>query len=109
MENKKEKIEDFKTAISSTVKSLSNSEKIEVIFGNQNTSADKNSIRLPEIEKINNNLNYKQVRAVADSKSRKYRFSNSKIFEQFEPKGNITKQLYKISEKIRWKKLVQVF
>ena len=105
MENKKEKIEDFKTAISSTVKSLSNSEKIEVIFGNQNTSADKNSIRLPEIEKINNNLNYKQVRAVADSKSLKYRFSNSKIFKQFEPEGNISKQLYKISEKIRCEKI----
>ena len=30
VENKKEKIADFKTAISSTVKSLSNSEKIEV-------------------------------------------------------------------------------
>ena len=30
MENKKEKIADFKTAISSTVRSLSNSDKIEV-------------------------------------------------------------------------------
>ena len=105
MENKKEKIEDFKTAISSTVKSLSNSEKIEVIFGNQNTSADKNSIRLPDLEKINDTLNYKQVRAIADSKSLKYRFSNSKIFEQFEPEGNISKQLYKISEKIRCEKI----
>ena len=105
MENKKEKIEDFKTAISSTVKSLSNSEKIEVIFGNQNTSTDKNSIRLPDLEKINNTLNYKQVRAIADSKSLKYRFSNSKIFEQFEPEGNISKKLYKISEKIRCEKI----
>jgi len=105
LENKKEKIEDFKTAISSTVKSLSNSEKIEVIFGNQNTSTDKNSIRLPDLEKINNTLNYKQVRAIADSKSLKYRFSNSKIFEQFEPEGNISKKLYKISEKIRCEKI----
>ena len=105
MENKKEKIEDFKTAISSTVKSLSNSEKIEVIFGNQNTSDDKNYIRLPDLEKINNTLNFKQVRAVADSKSLKYRFSNSKIFKQFEPEGNISKQLYKISEKIRCEKI----
>ena len=105
MENKKEKIEDFKTAISSTVKSLSNSEKIEVIFGNQNTSADKNSIRLPDLEKINDTLNYKQVRAIADSKSLKHRFSNSKIFKQFEPEGNISKQLYKISEKIRCEKI----
>ena len=105
MENKKEKIEDFKTAISSTVKSLSNSEKIEVIFGNQNTSEDKNSIRLPDLEKINDTLNYKQVRAVADSKSLRHRFSNSKIFKQFEPEGNISKRLYKISEKIRCEKI----
>ena len=32
VDNKKEKIEDFKTAISSTVRSLSNSQKIEVSF-----------------------------------------------------------------------------
>ena len=37
VENKKEKIADFKTAISSTVRSLSNSEKIEVSFGNDSS------------------------------------------------------------------------
>ena len=41
MNNKKENIEDFKTAISSTVKSLSNSEKIEVSFGNQVNKNDQ--------------------------------------------------------------------
>ena len=41
MENKKEKIEDFKTAISSTVRSLSNSEKIQVSFGNENPKSEK--------------------------------------------------------------------
>ena len=35
MDYKKNKIEDFKTAISSTVRSLSNLDKIEVFFGNQ--------------------------------------------------------------------------
>ena len=58
MENKKEKIADFKTAISSTVRSLSNSEKIEVSFGNDTSKSDKNSIRLPELSSINNKLNY---------------------------------------------------
>ena len=58
MENKKEKLEDFKTAISSTVRSLSNSEKIEVFFGNQSPKSEKNSIRLPELDQINNKLNY---------------------------------------------------
>ena len=49
VENKKEKIADFKTAISSTVRSLSNSEKIEVSFGNDSSKSGKNSIRLPEL------------------------------------------------------------
>ena len=51
MENKKEKLEDFKTAISSTVRSLSNSEKIEVFFGNQVSKTDKNVIRLPKYKR----------------------------------------------------------
>ena len=96
MENKKEKIEDFKTAISSTVRSLSNSEKIEVSFGNENPKSEKNSIRLPDLNQINNKLNYNQIRAIADSKSLRHRFSNAKTFKQYEPEGNISKQLYKI-------------
>ena len=105
MENKKEKLEDFKTAISSTVRSISNSEKIEVYFGNQTPKTEKNSIKLPEINQNNNNLNYNQIRAIADSKSLRFRFSNNKTFKQYEPEGNISKQLYKISEKIRCEKI----
>ena len=41
MEKKKEKLENFKTAIGSTVKSLSNSENVEVSFGNQVTKSKK--------------------------------------------------------------------
>ena len=105
LENKKEKLEDFKTAISSTVRSLSNSEKIEVSFGNQSPKSEKNSIKLPDLSQINNKLNYNQIRAMADSKSLKFRFSNSKTLKQYEPRGNISKKLYKISEKIRCEKI----
>ena len=105
MENKKEKIADFKTAISSTVRSLSNSEKIEVSFGNDASKSGTNSIRLPELSPINNKLNYNQIRAIADSKSLRHRFSDPKTFKQYEPDGNISKQLYKISEKIRCEKI----
>ncbi len=105
VENKKEKIADFKTAISSTVKSLSNSEKIEVSFGNDTSKSSKNSIRLPELSSINNKFNFNQIRALADSKSLRHRFSDSKTFKQYEPDGNISKQLYKISEKIRCEKI----
>ena len=71
MEKKSEILENFKTAIGSTVKSLSNSENVEVSFGDQNTQSKNNSIKLPEIEQINNKINYSQIRALADSKSLK--------------------------------------
>ena len=51
-ENKKEILENFKAAISSTVKSISNSQKIEVFFGSQNTNASKDTVNLPEVENI---------------------------------------------------------
>jgi cobaltochelatase CobT len=105
VENKKEKIADFKTAISSTVKSLSNSEKIEVSFGNDRSKSEKNSIRLPELSPVKNKFNYNQIRAIADSKSLRHRFSDHKTFKQYEPVGNISKQLYRISEKIRCEKI----
>ncbi|MBD1146551.1 cobalamin biosynthesis protein CobT [Pelagibacterales bacterium SAG-MED28] len=105
MENKKEKIEDFKTAISSTVRSLSNSEKIEVSFGNESPKSEENTIRLPDLNQINNKLNYNQIRAIADSKSLRLRFSDAKTFKQYEPEGNISRQLYRISEKIRFEKI----
>jgi cobaltochelatase CobT len=105
VDNKKEKFEDFKTAISSTVRSISNSEKIEVSFGNQTPKSEKNSIKLPELGQIDNKLNFDQIRAIADSKSLNFRFSNDKTFKKYEPEGNISKRLYKISEKIRCEKI----
>ncbi len=60
MEKKSEILENFKTAIGSTVKSLSNSENIEVSFGNRNFHSKTTSIKLPEIEQINNKINFGQ-------------------------------------------------
>ena len=105
MDNKKEKLEDFKTAISSTVRSISNSRKIEVSFGNQISNSDNSTIKLPELSQISNKLNFEEIRAMADSKSLNFRFSNNKTFKKYEPKGNISKKLYKISEKIRCEKI----
>ena len=108
VENKKEKIEDFKAAISSTVRSLSNSQKIEVSFGNEISKTNQNLIKLPDLQKISNTVNYEEIRAIADSKSLNHRFSNKKTLKKYEPKGNISKKLYSISEKIRCEKLEQV-
>ena len=105
VDTKKERLEDFKTAISSTVKSLSNSPKIEVSFGNQISKTDQKSIRLPDLNPTKNKLNFEEIRAIADSKSLMFRFSNEKILKNYEPTGNISKKLYKISEKIRCEKI----
>ena len=105
METKKEKLEDFKAAISSTVKSLSNSEKVEVIFGNELSKSDKSSIKLPELDQSSNRVNYEKIRAIADSKSLELRFSNSEILKKFVPEGRVSKKLYNIAEKIRYEKI----
>ena len=102
---KKEKLENFKVAISSTVKSLSNSPKIEVSFGNQISKTDQKLIKLPDLNSLNNKINYGEIRAIADSKSLMVRFSDEKIFKYYEPEGNISKRLFKISEKIRCEKI----
>jgi len=105
VENKKEKLEDFKAAISSTVRSLANSHKVEVTFGNQSVKNSNNSIKLPDLHEIKDEINYEEIRAIADSKSLKLRFSNNETLKKYEPEGNISKKLYKISEKIRCEKI----
>ena len=105
VEIKKNKIEDFKTAISSTVKSLSNLDKIEVHFGNQVSKSSENSIKLPDLNLVNNRFNHEEIRAIADSKSLRLRFSNPKTLKEHEPSGNISKKLYEISEKIRCERI----
>ena len=105
MESKKEKIEDFKAAISSTVRSLSNSKKIEVCFGSQDIKSNDITVKLPDLYHASNKFNYEEIRAIADSKSLLLRFSNNKTLKKYEPKGKISKKLYKISEKIRCEKI----
>ncbi len=105
VDTKKEKLEDFKTAISSTVRSLSNSQEVEVFFGTQTPQSKKNVIRLPNVDQANERLNFDEIRAIADSKSLRYRFSNKETFKKYEPEGNISKKLFAISEKIRCEKI----
>ena len=50
MEKKGTIIENFKIAITSTVKSISNIDKIEVIFGVNDLNSEKTIINLPELE-----------------------------------------------------------
>ena len=105
MNTKKENIENFKAAINSTVRSISNSQKVEVSWGNQSININKKSIKLPELDNLNSISDLNKIRAIADSKSLRLRFSNKKILKKYEPDGNISKKLYDISEKIRCEKI----
>ena len=97
-------IQNFKTAIASTIKSLSKKEKVEVVFGNEKNKAQTDAIFLPDLNK-ENKINFLKIRALADSESLKLRFSDKKIYKIFEPKGSISRELYRIAEKIRYEVL----
>ena len=97
MEKKEDLIKDFKIAIASTVKSVSNVNDLEVVFGNQNFQTDKTTIKLPEMDSTNNKINYIKARALADSEALKIRYSNKKILESQEPKGYVSIYLYSIA------------
>ncbi len=97
-------IQNFKTAIASTIKSLSKKEKVEVVFGNEKNKAQTDVIFLPDLNK-ENKINFLKIRALADSESLKLRFSDKKIYKIFEPKGSISRELYSIAEKIRYEVL----
>ena len=102
MQKKEEIIENFKTAIKSTIKSLSNNDKLEISFGGQEISVENNKLRLPEINEFQNKINFNLTRAQADSESLKLRYSDKKILKAFEPAGSKAKKLYEIAERIRY-------
>ena len=105
MQKKEEILESFKTAIKSTIKSISNKEDIEISFGGQDILSENNKLKLPEINEFQNKINFDQTRAIADSESLKLKYSDKKILKNFEPTGSKARKLYQIAEKIRYESL----
>jgi cobaltochelatase CobT len=101
---KENPIANFKTAISSTIKTISEDDNVEITFGNQNSSSSEKVIKLPNLEE-NTKIDYTSVRAFADSEALKIKYSNLKVYESNKPKGSISKKLYQIAEKIRYEKI----
>ena len=60
---------------------------------------------MPELDSLNNKVDYMKTRALADSEALKIRYSSSKILKYYEPKGEISKKLYAVAEKIRYEKI----
>ena len=80
MIKKEDIILNFKTAIASTIKSLSKKENVEVVFGNEKNNEQTDVIFLPDLNK-ENKINFLKIRALADSESLKLRLSDTKIYK----------------------------
>ena len=102
MEKKTENIENFKTAITSTVRSIIGDQKIEVLFNKDGSSSDKKTINLPDIKEENGVIQYNKIRALADSEALRLKFSDQEIYNTFVPEGEVSKLLYASAEKIRY-------
>ena len=96
--------EKFKAAVSSAVKVISEKFDIEIKFSN-NISSKKDSLTLPEVASLKKLQDFTNFRAFADSEALKLKYTNSKTFNENEPKGTIAKALYSIAEKIRYEKI----
>jgi len=109
MEKKTEIIENFKKAITSTIKSIAGDQNIEVKFSSEKTIRDKKTIILPNIKNTDNLSDYIQTRGLADSEALKFKCSDIDIYNNFEPQGNISKLLYAVAEKIRYENLGSLY
>ena len=105
MEKKVEILENFKRAITSTIKSIIGDQDIEVVFGQEATKNNKKTINLPSLENINSKIDYIKTRGLADSETLRLKCSDPSIYNSFEPQGNISKLLYAVAEKIRYEKI----
>jgi len=105
MEKKVENLENFKKAITSTIKSIIGKQNIDVVFGNDAGGRGVNTIKLPIIQNLDNKIDYIKARALGDSEALKLRCSDNKIYNSFEPQGNISKLLYAVAEKIRYENI----
>ena len=96
--------EKFKSAVSSTVKAISENFNLEIKFSN-NVSSKKNSLNLPEISSLKRLQDFTNLRAFADSEALKIKYTDKKIYLENEPDGTVSKALYAIAEKIRYEKI----
>ena len=105
METKAENVENFKKAITSTIKSIIGDQNIDVTFGNEVAKKNTSIINLPSIQSVDNKIDYIKTRALADTEALKLRCSDVNVYSSFEPQGNISKLLYAAAEKIRYENI----
>ena len=97
-------LENFKQALVSTIKSISEVSDCNVTFGEQK-SKDYKSARLPKIKKLKKFQDFLSIRATADSEALRLKYCNKSVFDMHKPKGSKAQKLYEIAEKIRYEKI----
>tara|TARA_A100001011_G_scaffold377660_1_gene441595 strand:+ start:4016 stop:5815 length:1800 start_codon:yes stop_codon:yes gene_type:complete len=104
-EKQKSLLEEFKLAISSTVKSIANVANLNVVFENNKNEKGEEILNLPNIESLTKKNDFYNLRAIADLEALKLRFTDKIIFKKNEPQGNLPKKMYQIAENIRVEKI----
>jgi len=104
MNNKKDNFkEKFKQALISTAKVISDDYKFDL--NNKNKNLSSKNIDFFELDNLKNRQDFVRLRAKADSKALKKKFSNKKIYQNNLPNNTSCRALYDISEKIRYELL----
>ena len=104
MEKKDLHLENFKQALASTIKSISEINDCNISFG-EKLKKDNKNVNLPEIKKLKKFKDFLSVRAIADSEALRLKYSDIKTFDLHKPSGDNALKLYKIAEKIRYEKI----
>jgi len=104
MSNKEDNFkEQFKQALISTAKVISEDYKLDVKKINKNLDAQK--INFFDVTNLSNKNDFIRLRAETDSGALKKKFSNKDLFNKNLPNNPSCKSLYNIAEKIRYEVL----
>ncbi len=95
----KQELENFKSAVLSTAKAIAR----KTIDPKEQEKIAK--INVPKILSIENKDEILEARALADSEALRMRYNDETISKKNEPRGTISKSLFKIAEKIRYEKI----
>jgi len=95
----KQAIENFKNAVFSTAKAIA---RKTISVDDQQQVA---KVHAPKIISIDNTDEVLEARATADSEALRIRYNDESISKKNEPRGKVSKSLYKIAEKIRYEKI----
>ncbi len=104
MSNKKDQVNDFKKAISSTLRAISKKKDIDINFG-ADTAIDSNSVTLPLPSIKLEELEKKEIRGIADSIALKFKYHNKKTHASLKPKSKVAKNIFDSIEDARYESL----